>query len=106
MAKQGTAANIAISMLGKDASMKDLNDRIMLINQGLMRMNQVALGLGIALAGFTATMFNAAKGQMSSQCLKREESSYWNIINKLKNELKRLLTRGDFLKKQKLKNKA
>ncbi|MDF2056296.1 D-Ala-D-Ala carboxypeptidase family metallohydrolase [Priestia megaterium] len=62
MGKQGTAANLAISMLGKNASMKDLNDRIMLINQGLMRMNQVALGLGIALAGFTAAMFNAAKG--------------------------------------------
>ncbi|MCU7712480.1 D-Ala-D-Ala carboxypeptidase family metallohydrolase [Priestia sp. JV24] len=62
MAKKGTAANIAIDMLGKNASMKDLNDRIMLINQGLMRMNQVALGLGIALAGFTAAMFNATKG--------------------------------------------
>ncbi|PEE43835.1 hypothetical protein COM71_24280 [Priestia megaterium] len=62
MGKQGTAANIAISMLGRNASMKDLNDRIMLINQGLMRMNQVALGLGVVLAGFTAAMFNAAKG--------------------------------------------
>ncbi|MBX9988620.1 transglycosylase SLT domain-containing protein [Priestia aryabhattai] len=62
MAKRGTAASLAISMLGRNASMKDLNDRIMLINQGLMRMNQVALGLGIALAGFTAAMFNAAKG--------------------------------------------
>ncbi|MCE4092864.1 D-Ala-D-Ala carboxypeptidase family metallohydrolase [Priestia megaterium] len=62
MGKQGTAASLAISMLGRNASMKDLNDRIMLINQGLMRMNQVALGLGIALAGFTAAMFNAAKG--------------------------------------------
>ncbi|MGG0554885.1 hypothetical protein ABEY55_20130 [Priestia aryabhattai] len=62
MGKQGTAANIALNMLGRNASMKDLNDRIMLINQGLMRMNQVALGLGIALAGFTAAMFNAAKG--------------------------------------------
>ncbi|MCJ7983752.1 transglycosylase SLT domain-containing protein [Priestia sp. OVL9] len=62
MGKQGTAANLAISMLGRNASMKDLNDRIMLINQGLMRMNQVAIGVGIALAGFTAAMFNAAKG--------------------------------------------
>ncbi|MDU9695143.1 D-Ala-D-Ala carboxypeptidase family metallohydrolase [Priestia aryabhattai] len=62
IAKRGTAASLAISMLGRNASMKDLNDRIMLINQGLMRMNQVALGLGIALAGFTAAMFNAAKG--------------------------------------------
>ncbi|MEI2338894.1 hypothetical protein FA002_02135 [Priestia megaterium] len=62
MGKQGTSANIAISMLGKNASMKDLNDHIMLINQGLMRMNQVALGLGVVLAGFTAVMFNAAKG--------------------------------------------
>jgi len=62
MAKRGTAANIALRMLGPDASMKDLNDRVMLINQGLMRMQQVALGLGIAFAGFTGIMFNAAKG--------------------------------------------
>lgn len=62
MGKRGTAANIALSMLGRNASMKDLNDRIMLINQGLMRMNQVAIGVGIALAGFTVAMFNAAKG--------------------------------------------
>ena len=62
MAKKGTAANIAIKMLGPNASMKDLQDRIALINQGLMRMNMVALGMGVAFAGFTAAMVNAAKG--------------------------------------------
>ncbi|MCK1982234.1 MULTISPECIES: phage tail protein [Peribacillus] len=61
MAKQGTAANLAISMLGKDASMKDLQDRIMLINQGLMRMNSVALAGGIAIAGYTAGMIKLSE---------------------------------------------
>jgi murein DD-endopeptidase MepM/ murein hydrolase activator NlpD/phage-related protein len=76
MGKKGTAANIAISMLGKNASMKDLNDRIMLINQGLMRMNQVALGLGVVLAGFTAAMFNAAKGPDVAETLEAQSQAW------------------------------
>ncbi|WP_374187429.1 hypothetical protein ACEPPU_24070 [Priestia aryabhattai] len=58
IAKKGSAANIALRMLGPNASMKDLNDRIMLINQGLMRMNMTALGMGIAFGGFTAGMIS------------------------------------------------
>ena len=61
-AKQSTAASIALRQLGPNASMKDLMDRVTLINMGLMRMQQVALATGIAFAGFTAAMFNAAKG--------------------------------------------
>jgi murein DD-endopeptidase MepM/ murein hydrolase activator NlpD/phage-related protein len=70
VAKQGTAANLALKMLGPNASMKDIQDRIMLINQGLMRMQQLALGMGIAFAGFTAVMFGAAKGQSVEDNLK------------------------------------
>ncbi|MED4392536.1 D-Ala-D-Ala carboxypeptidase family metallohydrolase [Priestia aryabhattai] len=76
MGKQGTAANIALNMLGRNASMKDLNDRIMLINQGLMRMNQVALGLGIVLAGFTAAMFGAAKGPDVAETLEAQSQAW------------------------------
>ncbi|MCT9852840.1 peptidoglycan DD-metalloendopeptidase family protein [Priestia megaterium] len=76
MGKQGTAANIALNMLGRNASMKDLNDRIMLINQGLMRMNQVALGLGIVLAGFTAAMFGAAKGPDVAETLESQAQAW------------------------------
>ncbi|MFY2248457.1 hypothetical protein ACOSZH_01100 [Priestia megaterium] len=56
IAKKGSAASIALRMLGPNASMKDLNDRVMLINQGLMRMNQLSLGMGIAFGGFTIGM--------------------------------------------------
>ncbi|MGG4288376.1 D-Ala-D-Ala carboxypeptidase family metallohydrolase [Priestia megaterium] len=67
IAKKGSAANIALRMLGRNASMKDLNDRIMLINQGLMRMNMLGLGMGIAFAGFTTSMIglsNAVDGRL------------------------------------------
>jgi phage-related protein len=76
MAKQGTAANIALKMLGPNASMKDLNDRIMLINQGLMRMQQVALWVGIAFAGFTGIMFNAAKGPDVAKTLESQAQAW------------------------------
>lgn len=62
MAAKGTAAGIALKMLGPNASMKDLQDRVTLINQGLMRMQMVGIAAGIAVAGFTAAMFSAAKG--------------------------------------------
>lgn len=75
MAKQGTAANLAIQMLGRNASMKDLQDRITLINAGIMRMQQVSLVAGIALAGFTAIMFNAAKGPDVSENLEKQKQA-------------------------------
>ncbi|HHB3507848.1 TPA: hypothetical protein ACORDH_004982 [Bacillus cereus] len=62
MARQGSAANIALQQLGPNASMKDLMDRIRLINTGLMRMQQVALAAGVVLAGFTVIMAKAAHG--------------------------------------------
>ncbi|MGI8381660.1 hypothetical protein ACR0S4_24105 [Priestia megaterium] len=67
IAKKGSAASIALRMLGRDASMKDLNDRIMLINQGLMRMNMLGMGMGMAFGGFTAGMIklsNAVDGRL------------------------------------------
>jgi hypothetical protein len=53
MAKKGTAANLAISMLGRNASLKDIFERIKLINQGLARMQSVALAASIVFAGLT-----------------------------------------------------
>lgn len=72
MAKQGTAANIALRMLGPGASMKDLQDRISLINQGLGRMQALSIVAGIALAAFTAVMFNAAKGPSPADVLAKQ----------------------------------
>ncbi|MDF4200419.1 transglycosylase SLT domain-containing protein [Bacillus subtilis] len=44
MAKQGTAAHLTLKMLGPTANMKELNDMTMMITQGYMRFQMVALG--------------------------------------------------------------
>ncbi|XLP22381.1 phage tail protein [Bacillus toyonensis] len=62
MAKHGSAAHIALSQLGPNASMKALQDRIALINMGILRMQQVAMYAGVALLGFTTIMAKAAHG--------------------------------------------
>lgn len=62
MAKQGSAAQIALRQLGPNASMKALQDRVALINTGILRTQQVAMYAGIALLGFTAIMAKAAHG--------------------------------------------
>lgn len=72
MAKKGTAANLAIKDLGKDAPMKDIMDRVMLINQGLMRMQQLQMGLGIAFAAMTAIMAKASYGPSPSEVRKEQ----------------------------------
>ncbi|MET3689897.1 SLT domain-containing protein/phage-related protein/gas vesicle protein, partial [Priestia megaterium] len=100
MAKRSTAAGIALRQLGENASMKDLQDRVMVINMGLMRTQMVAMAAGVALAGFTAVMFNAAKGpnvadvlqeqadamqEYQDQLNQRTEQieSSWNIFEKV-----------------------
>ncbi|MFI8709938.1 hypothetical protein ACIGHG_23500 [Bacillus sp. NPDC077411] len=72
MARSGTAANIALRQLGPNASMKDLMDRIRLINTGLMRMQQVAMVAGVALAGFTAVMAKASIGPDPAEIRKQQ----------------------------------
>ncbi|MGX8233436.1 transglycosylase SLT domain-containing protein [Bacillus subtilis] len=47
MAKQGTAAHLALKMLGPTANMKELNDMTMMITQGYMRFQMVAMGAAI-----------------------------------------------------------
>ncbi|MED3865252.1 transglycosylase SLT domain-containing protein [Priestia megaterium] len=75
MAKQSTAASIALRQLGPNASMKDLQDRVMVITQGIMRMQMVAIAAGIAVAGFTAAMFNAAKGPSPADVLADQQKA-------------------------------
>lgn len=90
MAKRGTAANLALEMLGPRASMKDLSDRIRLINQGLMRMQQVSIALGIAFAAFTAVMFGAAKGPSPADVLAKQAealANYSEAVQKRTNEI-------------------
>lgn len=83
MAKQSTAASIALRQLGPNASMKDLMDRVNLINMGLMRMQMVAIASAVAVAGFTAAMFNAAKGPSVADVLQQQADALANYQNQL-----------------------
>lgn len=48
MAKKGQPAYLALKMLGTGANMKELNDMTMIITQGLMRFQMVALASSVA----------------------------------------------------------
>ncbi|MFA2595283.1 hypothetical protein ABR772_25875 [Bacillus cereus] len=60
-ARRGTAINLAFQQLGQNAPMKDIYERVQLINQGLMRMQALQMWLGI---GFLA--LNVGIWQMAS----------------------------------------
>lgn len=62
MARNGNATVIALRQLGPNASMKALQNRIMMINQGVMRMQAVLMVAAVAWVGFTAIMAKAALG--------------------------------------------
>ncbi|OAH53901.1 hypothetical protein AWH48_11575 [Domibacillus aminovorans] len=62
MAREANAANMALQMLGPNASMKDLVDQIALINQGVMRQQMVIMFAAAAWIAFTAVVANAALG--------------------------------------------
>jgi phage-related protein len=63
MAKAGQPAALALKMLGANANMKDLQSMIGLITRGLVRFQAVAIASGLALAGMTAALANAAHGE-------------------------------------------
>nr|WP_257208311.1 carbamoyl-phosphate synthase [Bacillus toyonensis] len=48
MANRGSAAQLALEFVGPNASMKELNEQIRVINTGLMRMQMVALAAAIS----------------------------------------------------------
>jgi len=79
MAKAGQPAVLALSMLGPNANMKELNDMIMLINAGLVRMQAVALAAGIASLFLYGGLHKAAMG-MDPQYA----AAFTNMIEKLK----------------------
>ncbi|MGE6629613.1 hypothetical protein [Bacillus sp. NPDC077027] len=63
MANRGNAAVLALKQLGPNANMKQLTDRIGMINQGIMRANSVALTGGILSALVYGSL---AKGAMKT----------------------------------------
>lgn len=61
IARAGTPAALALKQLGPTANMKDLNDRMMMITQGIMRFQGVALAAGIAAGIFYGALHKGAK---------------------------------------------
>jgi SLT domain-containing protein/phage-related protein/uncharacterized protein YoxC len=62
MAKQGNAAVLALKMLGPTADMKKLRDMTMMINQGIMRYQSVALAAAVVSGIMLAALTKAAMG--------------------------------------------
>lgn len=84
MAKAGSAANLAIQTLGRNASMKDLMDRMKMINQGIMRTQQLALGTTLIFAGMTAALVAGAKGPSVADVLEEQEKALANYQEAVK----------------------
>ncbi|UMZ35549.1 peptidoglycan DD-metalloendopeptidase family protein [Priestia megaterium] len=76
MARQGSAAQIALEMLGPNAKMKDLQDMIGVITQGIMRQQMVLLAAGAAWVGFTAIVANSAMGPDVSENLAAQAKAW------------------------------
>ncbi|MEK4701995.1 carbamoyl-phosphate synthase [Solibacillus sp. FSL R7-0668] len=60
IANNGDASVLALRMLGPNASMKQLNDMVMMINQGLMRFQMVAMAAAVTSVLVYGTMHKAA----------------------------------------------
>ncbi|WP_018130717.1 phage tail protein [Effusibacillus pohliae] len=67
LAKRGNVAVVALRELGPTANMKQLQEQVRLINQGIMRMNMLALASGAVFVGMTAgaiQLSNAIDGRL------------------------------------------
>ncbi|MEW4131912.1 hypothetical protein [Bacillus thuringiensis] len=60
MARRGTAINLAFQQLGENAPMKDILDRVRLINSGLMRMQSLQMVLGIGFLALNVGIWKLA----------------------------------------------
>lgn len=67
IARNGNASVLALRLLGPNANMKQLQDMIGMINQGLMRFQAVALVAAAASAILYTSLFKAAKGPDPSE---------------------------------------
>lgn len=81
VANNGNAANIALRQLGPTASTKQLNDHIMMINQGLMRFQFVAIGSALT----TGVLFYAMHklSMMNDEYSSSLNKMLWSVYNAL-----------------------
>ncbi|WP_260632235.1 phage tail protein [Bacillus bingmayongensis] len=72
MANAGNEAVLALKMLGPTAKMKDLLNMQMMITQGLMRFQMVAMAAAATSAILYSSLFKAAKGPSPADVLKEQ----------------------------------
>ncbi|MBO1628189.1 phage tail protein [Bacillus arachidis] len=91
IANRGNAAVLALKMLGPTASMKSLLNMQMMINQGLMRFQTVALAAAATSAVLYTSLFKAAAGpdpaEVRSQ-MAEVTAVYAEELDKRTNEIK------------------
>ncbi|MEN1938979.1 tail length tape measure protein [Paenibacillus sp. 102] len=75
LANAGDASVLALKMLGPTANMKQLQDMINMITQGIMRFQMVALAAAATSALLYASLFKAAKGPDPSEVYKQQEEA-------------------------------
>lgn len=75
VANNGNAANLALRMLGKSADTKQLNDMVMMINQGIMRTGWIALGAAVSVYFLYGALHKLSMGN-------KEYESAWNKMVK------------------------
>lgn len=83
IANNGNAAALSLRLLGPTASMKELLDMQMMINQGLMRFQMVALG-----AAVTSYFLYGALHKANMEMNPKYAEAYNNMIEKLTKALK------------------
>ncbi|MGG1571592.1 transglycosylase SLT domain-containing protein [Fictibacillus sp. NRS-1165] len=99
IAKQGTAASLALKILGPNRSMKDLADMTRVINTGLMRMQQVSLVTSIAVGLITAALFKMAKGPDVQDVLKQQADAWDKYAQAVDDRTKEILNTWGFFEK-------
>ena len=91
VAIRGSAAVLALKMLGPNANMKELNDMTMMINQGLMRFQVVALAAAVASGILYTALFKAAKGPDPSEVYRKQSELLQNYAKTVKEKTKEIM---------------
>ncbi|AJI25485.1 peptidoglycan DD-metalloendopeptidase family protein [Priestia megaterium] len=99
LARESSAASLALQMLGPNASMKELQDMIGMITQGVMRMQSVAMVTSVAWAGFTAILANAAKGPDVGENLAAQAEAWAKYEQEVKKRTHEIVTTWGFFDK-------
>ncbi|MED1302913.1 tail length tape measure protein [Bacillus pacificus] len=103
MANAGNASVLALKMLGPTASMKDLQNMTMMITQGLMRFQMVALAAAATSAILYASLFKAAKGPDPSEVFKQQQEALDKYYSALKQRTEEIMTAWGLFEKVKIK---